>query len=124
MLNEHLFLVLNLLVVILKARSRATSAESFATRFESPQLMEWVLRICMVQGLTAKSKIERGAFLWRYFYKHWLEMPIPDYSSAWDFYEVRDNPESDVPQLLLLPPDASHDHARWVPAEVFFLFSS
>lgn len=129
MLNEHFFFMLRLLVVILQARSLASSAESFAERFESTEgrsstaVMEMVLRICMIQGLSAQSLILRETIYWRYFYLHWLELPIPDFDSAWDYYEDQDNPDRDNPQLLLLPPVTSDSSARWVPASVFiFLF--
>jgi hypothetical protein len=81
--------------------------------------MERTLRVAMAQGLTADSKVTR-AFHWQYFDPSSLDLPIPQFDSAYKFYEAYDSQEVLEPPGYYLVPKNNDANLEpgWVPIEV------
>lgn len=120
--REQHYQLLRLLVSILIARREQDKA-SFLERFDSKYDMERTLRICMAQSLTARSVVTRDT-TWLWYLDEWLDAAIPDYESAYDFYQAYDLGYSTVPAGYYL--EKSDGSFRWVAVVVspFNLFNS
>jgi hypothetical protein len=118
LLTEHHFHFLELLLNILRARKELERA-SFIGRFKNESSMERTLRVAMAQGLTADSIVTR-AFHWQYFDLNALDLPIPKFASAYDFYAAYDAQELlEPPGYYLVPQDNDAGlEPGWVPVEV------
>jgi hypothetical protein len=73
----------------------------------------------MAQGIMADSIIIR-AFHWQYFDLNALDLPIPKFASAYDFYAAFDAQELlEPPGYYLVPKDNDANlEPGWVPVEV------
>lgn len=110
--------------MILKTR-RNLDYDQFLTRFDGDvDAMEEILRVALVQGITARTKITRR-HLWRFYNGNLLGEPIPDFGTAYEFYQRLDAAKTNVPGFFFLPAEKDRE-AEWVPLEVrltpFYLF--
>ncbi|KAJ7174241.1 hypothetical protein C8R43DRAFT_1119610, partial [Mycena crocata] len=74
---------------ILRLRQTCQTFEEFIACFRSGRDCEAILRVAMVQMLDARSEPNQN-WVWYFFQDEWLRDPIPNYKSAWDFYEELD----------------------------------
>ncbi|KAJ7120661.1 hypothetical protein C8R43DRAFT_1136603, partial [Mycena crocata] len=74
---------------ILRLRQTCQTFEEFVACFRSGRDCEAILRVAMVQMLDARSEPNQN-WVWYFFQDEWLRDPIPNYKSAWDFYEELD----------------------------------
>jgi hypothetical protein len=118
LLAEHNFHFLELLHGILCAR-KEVDRESFKSRFKDESSMERTLRLAMAQGLTVDTPVTR-AFHWQYFDYNSLDLPIPDFASAYDFYAAYDAQQLLEPPGYYLVPKGNDAGLEpgWVPVEV------
>ncbi|KAJ7720653.1 hypothetical protein B0H16DRAFT_1896813 [Mycena metata] len=110
---EHNYRKLIVLKTILQARQHFDKTQ-FLSHFNSDaQAMEETLRIAMVQGLTARTKITRQ-YVWRYYNGDLLSDPIPKFGTAYEFYRQVDSSSTNIPGYFYLDRE-SDEPAMWVP---------
>ncbi|KAJ7017105.1 hypothetical protein C8F04DRAFT_1406231 [Mycena alexandri] len=96
------------------ATSRRTS---FLERFKDRHNMEHTLFIALIQGLTCRTKITR-MYVWHYYTGEFFEKPLPEFGSAYEFYQALDNAGAAIPGYFLLPPETSSGTVEWVPLKI------
>ncbi|KAJ7116182.1 hypothetical protein C8R46DRAFT_1051398 [Mycena filopes] len=87
--REHQYNQLLFLKTVLETRREILNKTMFYERFESKEAAEFVLRVALAQGVTSRTEVTRD-FVWHYCRDEDLMQPIPDYASAYDFYEALD----------------------------------
>ncbi|KAJ7018269.1 hypothetical protein C8F04DRAFT_1199164, partial [Mycena alexandri] len=114
--SEHNYRCLKLLQHILCAR-RDLPENQFVERFADRLDMEHTLLLALIQGLTCRTKITR-LYVWHYYTGEFFEKPLPEFGSAYEFYQALDNAGAAIPGYFLLPPETSDGQAKWVPLKV------
>ncbi|KAJ7827268.1 hypothetical protein B0H14DRAFT_3467212 [Mycena olivaceomarginata] len=80
--------------------------------------MEYYLRLAMVQGITAQSRLHRR-WEWNLFHPNLLLAPIPDFIDAYDFYDAYDQEQANNPEFnklgyFLVPKPGEKGEAVWI----------
>ncbi|KAJ7075141.1 hypothetical protein C8R43DRAFT_966343 [Mycena crocata] len=103
---------------ILRLRQTCQTFEEFVASFRSGQDCEAILRVAMVQMLDARSEPNQE-WVWYFFQDEWLKDPIPNYESAWDFYDELDaevGRQTEPRGFFFVPANnALMYNAHWVP---------
>ncbi|KAJ7015975.1 hypothetical protein C8F04DRAFT_1355457, partial [Mycena alexandri] len=111
--SEHNYRCLKLLQHILCAR-RDLPENQFLERFKDRHDMEHTLLIALIQGLTCRTKVTR-LYVWHFYTGEFFEKPLPEFGSAYEFYQALDNAGASIPGYFLLPPETSSGTVEWVP---------
>ncbi|KAJ7106453.1 hypothetical protein C8R43DRAFT_963422 [Mycena crocata] len=110
---------------ILRMRQTCQTFEEFVACFRSGKDCEAILRVAMVQMLDARSEPNLH-WVWYFFQDEWLRDPIPNYKSAWDFYEELDREvgrQTEPRGFFFVPANnALMYNAHWVAIEFYSLF--
>jgi len=57
-------------------------------------------------------------YVWHYYTGEFFEKPLPEFGSAYEFYQALDNAGAAIPGYFLLPPETSSGTVEWVPLKV------
>ncbi|KAJ7179707.1 hypothetical protein C8R46DRAFT_1212239 [Mycena filopes] len=109
--REHQYNQLLFLKTVLETRREILNKTMFYERFESKEAAEFVLRVALAQGVTSRTEVTRD-FVWHYCRDEDLMQPIPDYASAYDFYEALDASRAQSEGYLNYSQDG--EPATWV----------